>query len=405
MHDERQGLFIGYCSTQRGLTFKVEKHPKEVPHGPAHAYPRGTPQWLRIWAVHLPRIPPGKSWRSQPVILLPHEGDWHAGADRYLRYRHENLQLCEPPAWMKSFVGWTEILGKTYLGEVFHDYARCASAVVKDKRVTGLDLLFDYGHSNLGAEGADFDCSPAPDPGGEAGFSRMLEKLHRSGIRIVLLDHLHWWVNSTLGVDGLELDTFNPSPCYNPRHGHPPGQDMLPAKIEFMRQVRSLAKRLNPDFALIGETMRPETREVLDGNYASRLWTERGRIYCYQFPELREQTVTVGNYAYDRVNKALMLGIGLNTEIWGLRRTALDGCPELAKYIGQVNRLRRRHADILIRGTFCDTVGAAVTGDCLYSVLLGPFPATENRFPSNCRSVTEGTISPASSTVLPRPML
>ena len=79
----------------------------------------------------------------------------------------------------------------------------------------------------------------------------------------------------------------------------------------------------------------------------------------------------MGNYAYDQVNKALMLGIGVNTECDGLRSTALAACPELARYIGEVNRFRRRHADLLIRGTFRDTVGARVKGECLYSVIQG----------------------------------
>jgi len=71
------------------------------------------------------------------------------------------------------------------------------------------------------------------------------------------------------------------------------------------------------------------------------------------------------------VNKALSLGIGAETECNGSRTTALEGCPELAAYVGQVNAFKRRYADILIRGTFRDTVGASVRGECLYSILEG----------------------------------
>ena len=147
---------------------------------------------------------------------------------------------------------------------------------------------------------------------------------------------------------------------------------MIPAKLEFARAIRERVKAINPDFALIGETMLPEAREVLDGYYPSRYRNEHDRIYRYMFPELRQQAVLVGNYAYDAVNKALALGIGAETECWGLRTTALDGCPELARYLGQVNAFKRRYADVMIRGTFRDTVGATVRGECLYSVLDGP---------------------------------
>ena len=329
---EREGLLVALCSKGPEFAFKVEKSPKEVPNAPAHRYPPGTSRWLRVWALHVPRIRPGTRWVSEPVIVMPHEEDWHGGADRYSAYRHERLRLAEPPAWMADFVGWTEILGKTYLGEVFHDYGQCAQAVARDGRVTGLDLVFYYGHSKLGAEGADFDHSPAPDLGGSEGFHAMVEGLHRSGVRVMLLDHFHRWINRDLpefesmglsryavldsegrpvtarwwketflscrrlegptpvwvemcpsceewlhlyldhvtemielGVDGLELDTFCPSACHNPAHNHPRGADMSGAKIEFMRAVRAHARRLNPDFVLIGETMAPEAREVLDG--------------------------------------------------------------------------------------------------------------------------------------------
>ena len=436
---DKQGLFFGYFSKKGDFAFKLEKFPKEVPSAPVHYYPKGTRRWLRVFALHVPRVKRGESWRSETVRIMPHEGDWHVGADRFSAYRHEVLKPAEPPSWMEDFVGWTELLGKTYLGEVFHDYARCANAVVRDKRVTGLDLVFYYGDSRIGAEGADFDHSPAPDLGGREGFLKMVNKLHRNGIRIILLDHFHRWVNRdipeykaldlakhaivdmsgrhvtarwwketylscrrlsgptpvwvemcpsskkwleyyldhvtktiALGVDGLELDTFEWGICHSTRHNHRPGENMYEAKLAFMRAVRAHAKRLNPDFVLIGETMVPEAREVFDGFYSSRFLTEQERIYRYLYPEIRQQTVMVSNYAYDQVNKGLSLGVGINTEIWGLRKTALDGCPELARYIGEVNTFRRRYPDILMRGKFKDTVGATVKGDCLYSVLEGP---------------------------------
>jgi hypothetical protein len=439
LYCEEQGLFLGYLKGRSQFAFKLEKFPKEVPSAGAHCYPKGTPRWTRAFGVHVPRIQPGQEWRSEPVRIVPHKGDWHAAAGRYSEFRHSGIKVAEQPEWMKDFVGWTEILGKTYLGEVYHDYARCADAVIKDKQVTGIDLVFYYGHTRLGAEGADFDHSPDPALGGEQGFREMVEKLHRNGVRIILLDHFHRWINRDiaeyeglslekhavldvegrprtarwwketylscrrlegptpvwiemcpasdkwleyyldhvtrmirLGVDGLELDTFESSACYSGQHNHRKGTDVFEVKMEFMREVRSHAKGLNPDFVLIGENMIPETREVLDGFYSSRYLTECERIYQYMFPDMRHQSVLVGNYAYDQVNKALSLGVGIDTEIWGLRKTTLEGCPELAQYIGEVNRFKREYADVMMRGEFRDTVGAKVKGDCLYSVLKGP---------------------------------
>lgn len=435
---EKQGLFVGHFRSSQNFVFKVEKFPKEATSPGMHYYPKGTLRWLRIFAVYAPQIKPGERWVSEPIHIMPHEGDWHTGADRYSEYRHLTIKPARQPEWMKDFVGWTEILGKTYLNEVFHDYAYCAEAVVKDKKVTGIDLVFYYGHTKLGAEGADFDNSPDPMLGGEEGFRKMVGKLHKNGVRIILLDHFHRWVNIDvpeykqlelekhavldekgnprtarwwketflsckklegptpewvemcptsqkwleyyiehltkmieLGVDGLELDTFETPPCYSTEHGHKKGEDMFDAKMEFMRKVRAHAKSLNPDFVLIGENMIPETREVLDGFYSSRYLTEVERIYQYLFPEMNHQSVLVGDYVYDQVNKALCLTVGIDTEIVGLRKTAFEACPELAEYIGEVNRFKRRYREIMMHGRFRDTVGAEVKGDCYYSVIEG----------------------------------
>ncbi len=440
LYGKRQGLYVALHPDAEVLfALKLEKYPKDVPPPPTHFYPKGTPRWLKVFGLHVPRLAPGERWTSQPVVIMPHKGDWHTGADRYSAFYHEDLKLAEPPAWMNDFTGWTEILGKTYLGEVFHDFAACADEVARDSEVTGFNLVFYYGHTTLGAEGADFDNAPAPDLGGEDGFRRMLDTLHARGVHVMLLDHVHrfvnrdlpeyrrlgleqyavldeeghlrtnrWWKETFLscrrlegptpvwvemcplcppwrqyylehvekmaarGVDGLELDCFDSTACFNPAHDHAPGASTLDARIDLVRTARKLAKDINPEFAIIGETMLPEAREVLDGYYSCRFGHENGRIYCYLFPEIRQQTVRTGNDAYDQVNKALMLGLSPNTEIWGLRKTTLAACPELARYIGTLNRFRRKHAPILLHGTFRDTLGATVKGDVLYSVLEGP---------------------------------
>jgi hypothetical protein len=43
---------------------------------------------------------------------------------------------------MDDFVGWTEIIGNLYTGEVFRDFGSCAEQVLADMKVTGTNLLF-----------------------------------------------------------------------------------------------------------------------------------------------------------------------------------------------------------------------------------------------------------------------
>lgn len=432
-----EGLYISYNTTSpQDFVHKVERYPKAGAFGTLSCYPKGTQKWLRFWGVHIPQIAPGATWESEPVTIHLHKGGWHSAAEWYARNVIPAYKYAEPPAWMEDFTGWTEIIGNLYTGEIFHDFKTCAEQVIADKKVTGLNLLFYYGHTNLGAEGADYDQSPAEELGGEKGFAKMIQKLHANGIRIILLDHLHryinsnipeytalnlerlavrdeenklcearWWKETALsclrlkgptpvwidicpscpewqehylehvkkmiarGVDGLELDCFDVGRCYSRNHSHEPGADMMPVKIDFMRRVRAEAKALNPDFLFVYESMSLATRQTADAWYPYRYVNEHGRIHRFISPGLRQQAVLVGNYSYDSVNKAIQLGIGVETEIWGLRKTTLAGCPELAKHIGEVNKFKRRHRHILIQGTFRDTLGARVKGGIYHSVI------------------------------------
>jgi hypothetical protein len=176
------------------------------------------------------------------------------------------------------------------------------------------------------------------------------------------------------GVDGLELDILvdGGNKCYNPTHSHKPGEKMFEYRIEFMRKVREHARKLNPDFIFLGETMMASMCEVFEGYFAlSRNMSDNDRIFRYIYPEIRIQTVTTINDAFDSVNRALMFGIGVDTEIWGLRGITYRDDPELARYIGQINRFKRKYPEILINGVYKDTLGAEVKGDVMYSILQG----------------------------------
>jgi len=60
-----------------------------------------------------------------------------------------------------------------------------------------------------------------------------------------------------------------------------------------------------------------------------RSLNENGRIYAI-VPADSRAAVLVVTIAYDQVNKAPPARHGVETEIWGLRKTTLVACPELA---------------------------------------------------------------------------
>jgi hypothetical protein len=65
-----------------------------------------------------------------------------------------------------------------------------------------------------------------------------------------------------------------------------------------------------------------------------------------------------------------MLGMGMDIEVWGLKKSVLE-CPELVDYINEIVKIRRGFPDYLMNGTYIDTLKAAVKGDVRYSVHEG----------------------------------
>ncbi len=197
LYNSKQGLYGGYHSKREDIfSIKLIRFPKEFPKFAVHCYPKGTPRWLGINAVHVPRITPGKSWQSEIVRIAPHRGDWHSGADMYAAYRNQTVKVGPSPDWFKDdFYGWSAVLGKIYIGEKAFDFRQCAREMIKEQKATGIKMVFYYGHTKLGAEGTDFDYSPSSDLGGAKEFGKMVDTLHRHDCRIILLDHFHRWVN------------------------------------------------------------------------------------------------------------------------------------------------------------------------------------------------------------------
>ena len=49
---------------------------------------------------------PGETWQCPESVLAVHEGDWHAGADRYRAWAESWMQPPDVPQWMHEANGW-----------------------------------------------------------------------------------------------------------------------------------------------------------------------------------------------------------------------------------------------------------------------------------------------------------
>jgi len=189
-----------------------------------------------------------------------------------------------------------------------------------------------------------------------------------------------WWLGFRdelkklieLGLDGVQLDTIGAEGaiCYASNHGHKLGTRQMAKLSERLAWLRREVRAIKPEFLMCGEEFGDWLFQHLDLPYSRYRGDEGNEVFRYTFPEMKENCA-VSTYGYHQVNKSLMLGMGMEIEIWGLKKTILE-CPELMDYMKQVVNIRRAFPDYLMNGRFNDTLGASVKGNVRYSVFEGP---------------------------------
>ncbi|MFQ6132151.1 MAG: DUF6259 domain-containing protein [Armatimonadota bacterium] len=53
-----------------------------------------------------PYVAPGSEWRSAPVVLAVHRGDWHHGSKIYREWAETVIKPASPPAWLREAFCW-----------------------------------------------------------------------------------------------------------------------------------------------------------------------------------------------------------------------------------------------------------------------------------------------------------
>jgi hypothetical protein len=138
-------------------------------------------------------LEPGKAWSSQPFEIGVHEGDWHAGADRYRQWAHEHHHPFDGPQWVrKDCDGW---LGAGAATPSYADYLK----MFDDARWLGLDYLQIWSQMlekvGPGKTRKMYYCFPCPDPGrgGEAELTRVVRAIRARGGHIGFYHNLWTW--------------------------------------------------------------------------------------------------------------------------------------------------------------------------------------------------------------------
>ncbi|PAW79924.1 MAG: hypothetical protein B9S32_00950 [Verrucomicrobia bacterium Tous-C9LFEB] len=171
-----------------------------------------------------------------------------------------------------------------------------------------------------------------------------------------LADKAFAWKCHSLFLDQMGYGEY---PCCDPTHNHPPlWRGIIQAKAEILRRLHDYMRSLDPDFALGIEWPSDVTAQYVDyvhsitGADAFLDW------FRYTFPEviLSDRDIRDDTDVERRVNLAVAKGLRSDVEIYRCRST-IAATPNYSAWLGQVNRLRQKHADLLLEGTYIDTEG------------------------------------------------
>ena len=136
-------------------------------------------------------IQPGATQRSEPMVLEPFTGDWHAGADIYKAWRSTWLKAPRMPAWVKDVHSWQQIQinsSEDRLEFPYKDLVKVADACkrwgVKAVQLTGWQI---------GGQDRDFPLHDIdPRLGTIEEFKNAIASSKKMGVEIILFNKYAW---------------------------------------------------------------------------------------------------------------------------------------------------------------------------------------------------------------------
>lgn len=181
------------------------------------------------------------------------------------------------------------------------------------------------------------------------------------------------------GCRGVFFDQLGLSehPCHDPSHGHPvPYLTSAAGKRRIVERLRDYARARNPGLAIGVEVFADCVADKFDfvhgwygQGYVARNvdYQARGErpVYPgffewtrYAFPEalVSDRDIRDDHDVERRVNLGLLLGLFPDVEIHRCRKT-IAAVPHYQAWLGEVNALRARHADLLDPANYRDTLG------------------------------------------------
>ena len=187
------------------------------------------------------------------------------------------------------------------------------------------------------------------------------------------------------GAEGFQLDKTNALNVldFNPRLPVSPDRSLIGGVIATYQELLQKAREINPNFALASEIFTDRSFPYVDVSYVRMGEIDMpSTALRWTFPEWTSTIFGESPGDFNPMNNGMRYGM-----VWDLApRHYNDSIDEpltrpLARYVGELIRIRKKYRDLLFQGRFNDTFGATVTGEASirYSVFNAMDPADKRR--------------------------
>lgn len=404
-----------------GLTIYA-RSPRYTTQGLLVERPDRAAERLNLRWAHYPSLGPGESWDSGDVVLLPHAGDWYAGARAYQRFvadrypyrapkrirealairsiwaalrntpptfRFEELpeyaaEVADPDLGIGEVVLWHWWLKNGYpividerLGteaDLRESLARCREMgvamslfvshhILRDTDETDPDWL----HRNKANQAVVWNWTYSSDyvpkfPVHFAATHSMVKgSALSSGWRETGLDEYRRIMD--LGAESICFDVYYAwgEPNYSASADGPPDAEG-DALIEFGKAAREIIQARRPEGSFSGEWPSDLKVPIIDytWDWRNSYDVEASAPFRYVFPQFR-LNANVGAHPRGPV-VAFMEDALLNIMPGGLKTQRLSDHPSLLELLRNLNRLRRRFLRFFTEGQYHYLEGTSVSG-------------------------------------------
>ncbi|MFP3466477.1 DUF6259 domain-containing protein [Leifsonia sp. SIMBA_070] len=151
----------------------------------------GVPVRTRFAAVHIPYLLAGQSRTLVPLALEFYEGDWHAGADVYSRWRETWFAPAAVPAWAQEPHTWQQLQLNSPEDELRLSFSELVE-VGREAAAAGVSAIQLVGFNEGGQDRGNPSHWPDSRLGGFDELRQAIADIQALGVRVVLFAKFNW---------------------------------------------------------------------------------------------------------------------------------------------------------------------------------------------------------------------